>query len=413
MKHFFKNALILALVACVILCTSGCNSNLSTAQNAAAETGTPKITLSASYGGNNLTAFQNKLKQLNRKTTKYELDYDNINSYYNQSDLVSAFAAGKAPDLVMMYAPAIQIVDFVRNEYILDISGLIGRNRSLKLDNFFTSALDAVKYNGNYYGLPIDCNPYILVYNKDLFDKAHIAYPNGSWTWEDFKNAVIKFKKDTNGNGKIDQWGFNNNNPLQANAIISSYGGDLNHIESPECLKALQIFSEILHFSSSKANSLISESGSIFALPYGNVAMSTLIVTNDSANIPNYKFRYGVAVMPHGKYKCYDSFTKYFVINRKCKNQSAAFSALCDIVKSGFVGQMLPATKDAFTRTETNILSKYMDINVLEDMLNYHNSAITDSNLSKIFYEKVVTPIGVNDVKPEDAIKNMAKALGQ
>jgi len=41
------------------------------------------------------------------------------------------------------------------------------------------------------------------VYNKQLFDQAHIAYPNANWTWDDFRAAA---KKLTNPSKK--QFGF-------------------------------------------------------------------------------------------------------------------------------------------------------------------------------------------------------------
>ena len=40
--------------------------------------------------------------------------------------------------------------------------------------------------NGDVYGLPYDFGPYIIYYNKDLFDKHGVEYPTSSMTWDEF-----------------------------------------------------------------------------------------------------------------------------------------------------------------------------------------------------------------------------------
>lgn len=43
-------------------------------------------------------------------------------------------------------------------------------------------------YGGKLYGTTINRNTQVIWYNKDLFDKAGLAYPEASWTWNDFRN---------------------------------------------------------------------------------------------------------------------------------------------------------------------------------------------------------------------------------
>ncbi len=58
------------------------------------------------------------------------------------------------------------------------------------------------------YAFPYAWVTTVLYYNKDMFDKAQLAYPNDKWTWDDFLSAAKKLTLDTNGDGKTDQWGF-------------------------------------------------------------------------------------------------------------------------------------------------------------------------------------------------------------
>ncbi|MFF1573522.1 ABC transporter substrate-binding protein [Leifsonia sp. NPDC058292] len=55
-----------------------------------------------------------------------------------------------------------------------------------------TSVLDTYKTDGKQYGLPTSFSNVVLFYNKDLFDKAGIAYPTDSWSWADEEAAAKK-----------------------------------------------------------------------------------------------------------------------------------------------------------------------------------------------------------------------------
>ena len=48
----------------------------------------------------------------------------------------------------------------------------------------------AYEIDGKTYGVPYRQDSWVLYYNKDLFDKAKVAYPDGSWTWDDYAKAA-------------------------------------------------------------------------------------------------------------------------------------------------------------------------------------------------------------------------------
>lgn len=54
------------------------------------------------------------------------------------------------------------------------------------------SLLDAYATDGTQYALPSSFSDVVLYYNKDLFDKAGVAYPTADWTWADEKAAAEK-----------------------------------------------------------------------------------------------------------------------------------------------------------------------------------------------------------------------------
>ena len=61
--------------------------------------------------------------------------------------------------------------------------------RDLKADEYY--GLDFNKdADGRYWGVPQGIQVGVLFYNKELFDKAGVAYPSDEWTWEDLKSSA-------------------------------------------------------------------------------------------------------------------------------------------------------------------------------------------------------------------------------
>ena len=76
------------------------------------------------------------------------------------------------------------------------------------IDDFYPQSIDGWgRYKGVLYELPTDIDIYALYYNKDMFDKCHVPYPDWSWDWNRFVEVSKKLTKDLNGDGKLDQWG--------------------------------------------------------------------------------------------------------------------------------------------------------------------------------------------------------------
>ena len=48
------------------------------------------------------------------------------------------------------------------------------------------SGADSYKVDGKAYAVPYRQDSWVLFYNKDLFDKAGVKDPDGSWTWDDY-----------------------------------------------------------------------------------------------------------------------------------------------------------------------------------------------------------------------------------
>lgn len=73
-------------------------------------------------------------------------------------------------------------------------SGVIaaGGDKIPDQSDIYPGLLAAFTKDGTPYCVPKDFSTLGLLYNKDLFDKAGVAYPTAEWTWKDMQDAAQK-----------------------------------------------------------------------------------------------------------------------------------------------------------------------------------------------------------------------------
>lgn len=156
-----------------------------------------------------IKAVQKFITEFNKIYPEIKVNVIHTAQYYDK--LKTMIAGGEPPDV--MYMGSEYFPGYVARGTLLDLTPYIENDPDTKLKKFnikdyFPETVKPFMYNGRYYGIPKDFTTMVVYYNKDLFDKEGIEYPNRNWTWEEFKNAAIKLTKDTDGDGIIDQFGF-------------------------------------------------------------------------------------------------------------------------------------------------------------------------------------------------------------
>ena len=120
--------------------------------------------------------------QANPNITVELKQYDAANY---DTQMVADLAAHSAPDMYVQknlmnfftYQDGGQLMD------VSDVAKKLGKG---------ISGLNAYKVDGATYAIPYRQDSWYLYYNKDLFDAAKVAYPDGTWTWDDYaKNAGL------------------------------------------------------------------------------------------------------------------------------------------------------------------------------------------------------------------------------
>lgn len=237
-------------------------------------------------------------------------------------------AGGSAPDVMSMN---------YENAYMFGALGsLEALDTWIKDTNFDTSLIykttfDMFKVNGVQYSIPATFSDVVLFYNKNLFDAAKIEYPQNDWTSADLKTAAIALTKDTNGDGKIDQFGYSF--PwwpvvlAQYNATIWSSDGKTCTLNSPEGIKAIQTVVDARYVNQyAPTADQLAEQGDWDMFIAGKLAM---FPTGPWAVQPfNDKivgFNYDIANMPPGDTKATLQFANSYAMSAASQNKAAAW----------------------------------------------------------------------------------------
>jgi ABC-type glycerol-3-phosphate transport system substrate-binding protein len=104
-------------------------------------------------------------------------------------------ASGTAPDI--MYMHAMRTKDYLVDGF-LPLNAYFSGDSEIDIDDFYTGILDAYKIDGEIYGLPYDFGPYIIFYNRELFDKYKVPYPDDEMAYEDFLKRAKSLTRDGN-----------------------------------------------------------------------------------------------------------------------------------------------------------------------------------------------------------------------
>ncbi len=117
-------------------------------------------------------------------------------------------AGGVAPDV--LYVKFDEVAYHFEGETMRDLTPFISRDSELDLDDYYEQMLNPFTRNGRLYALPCYYTPFVVFYNKDLFDKHGVPYPpdDGNWDWDDYRERAVRLTHDTDGDGRTDEFGL-------------------------------------------------------------------------------------------------------------------------------------------------------------------------------------------------------------
>lgn len=248
----------LILVLSLVLAGCGGSKNANSSGKGDSGSGNKELTFMFRGGPDEQTAYKNVVKKFedDHPGVKVKIIVTAADQYATK--LKAAITGNKMPDV--FYFESGDLKAYVNSGILLNLTPYLEKNEKVDLNNIWKYGIDLYRYDGNMagqgdiYGMPKDVGPFALGYNKTMFEKEGIPLPDKDkpMTWDEFVDINKKLTKDTNGDGKPDQYGsgFNVNWALQS--FVWSNGADWIDetktkvtIDDPKFAEALQYFADL------------------------------------------------------------------------------------------------------------------------------------------------------------------------
>ena len=84
-------------------------------------------------------------------------------------------------------------------QHILNLQPFLDVESDLNLNDFYSPFLEVFRREGDLWGLPLEGDLQVLLYNKDIFDEAGVEYPQPGWTLEDFLEKAVALTSEEGG----------------------------------------------------------------------------------------------------------------------------------------------------------------------------------------------------------------------
>ena len=260
--------------------------------------------------------------------------------------------------------------------------GVLAELTGIDTSGYNATALNAFSVNGKQYGVPGNFSNVVLIYNKDLFDQAGVAYPTDDWTWDDAMDACEKISALGD-----DIYGIYQ--PITFNEffkVAAQYGGGVLNadkteftINSEENLKAAtMMISKVTDTNVQPTEAQMGgmgdwdlfESGRLGMIPTGIWAFNTFADACD--------FNWDICVEPGGTQKATHFFSNALVVNADSDKKEAAATWINWLASSDTSAQMrIDAGWDLPAISNEEVLSGYLKLTPPEnrqavfDSLNY------------------------------------------
>jgi len=116
---------------------------------------------------------------------EYEFELNSVAGYSHQEALLMMLAAGTGPDC---WFDSVRTTGLLARKGVVEpLDDYLAANPDFKKENFTDNTFSCQTYDGKIWGIPWDSGALLLFYNKNLFDKAGVAYPDPTkWmTWDE------------------------------------------------------------------------------------------------------------------------------------------------------------------------------------------------------------------------------------
>lgn len=309
------------------------SSTTSTDEDASTKTDDEKVTLEVAVSGSaqEIAIHQQKFDLYMKEHPNVTIKPVDIGSERFQK-LMTLIGADNAPDIIYL------------NEwtYVMANKGvLLGLNDLIEQEQFDTSVypeslLTPLRYEGELYALPQEVSPFVIYYNKEMFEAANVPLPTDDWTIDEFyaaAEALTDPAEKVYGYRHPGAWADQVLGWLsRAGVDFDISGKEVKGLDTPEALNALTFLYDLV-----VKDELSPNPAALTAMGKGADAMfRNQKVAMESAGLwmlPTYKenplpFEWDVVRMPMDKNQNTKAGILNWGISKSTKNPEAAWDLL-------------------------------------------------------------------------------------
>lgn len=320
MKNFFKkNILIILFLALPLF--SGCKKQ-------------DKVILKFSSWGSKseLAVLKPLISEYEKLNPSVEIELLHIPKNYFQK-LHLLVASNLTPDVV--FINNIKGRRYIQHGVFENLNDYFVNDEEISKSEFFEKSLKGFENKEGLYAVPRDISNLVVYYNKKLFDKYKVPYPNKNWDFDQFLITAKKLTKDVDGDGKIDIFGssFEENSLFWLPFLWSNGGGIISDDLSLSLINTKESKDSLVFYSGLRHRWHVSPR----ADEQGSATMAQLFLQEKIAmhisgrwSVPGYrknaKFDWDVIKFPQGnKGSIVDADASGWAISKASKNKNEAW----------------------------------------------------------------------------------------
>lgn len=347
MKKVLSLILALVMLSTVLF---GCgNSNSSAADEGSAAEGTTNSDASAAEAGNGdeepvtiEVAVSGSAQEMEIHQQKFDLymeEHPNVTikpvdiGTERFQKLMTLIGSGTAPDIIYINEWCYSLA---YRDVLLPLDSYIEADTEFDLADYPESLLVPLRYEDQLYALPQEVSPYVIYYNKDMFEAAGLELPTDDWTMDDFyaaAKALTNPDKNVYGYRHPGAWADQILNWFSLSGVeFDTSGTEVTGLDTPEALSALEFLYNLVVVDKLSPNpAALTAMGKSADAMFRN--QSVAMEASGLWTLPTYKadplsFEWDVVRMPRGETQKVKAGILNWGISADTKNPDAAWDLL-------------------------------------------------------------------------------------